>query len=104
MEETKKEKIILDDLHKIVLKMFLTDNKSIREISDLLGLGRTKISNMLEVCAASDEEIDKKITLRKLNLRTHKNVDDIYSVGYVGGNEWITGMIRYPELMINIIR
>ena len=80
MEETKKEKIVLDDLHKIVLKMFLTDNKSIREISDLLGLGRTKISNMLEVCAASDEEIDKKITLRKLNLRTHKNVDDISKI------------------------
>ena len=32
MEETKKEKIVLDDLHKIVLKMFLTDNKSIIEI------------------------------------------------------------------------
>ena len=76
MEEAKKEKIVLDDLHKIVLKMFLTDKKSIREISDILGLGRTKISNMLELCAASDEEIEKQIDLRKLNLRTHKNAED----------------------------
>ena len=42
--------------------------------------------------------------IRDYTVDKHKNVDDIYSVGYVGGNEWITGMIRYPELMINIIR
>lgn len=69
-------KSVLDETQYKVLEMFLIEKKSVRSITQELGLGRTKVSYILENCAGLDENIQSEISLRKLNLRTHKNVSD----------------------------
>ena len=69
-------KSVLDETQYKVLEMFLIEKKSVRSITQILGLGRTKVSYILDDCAGLDESVQSEISLRKLNLRTHKNVSD----------------------------
>lgn len=66
----------LDETQYKVLELFLKDKQSIRDITQIVGLGRTKVGNILKSCIGLDAELDKEIELRKLNLRTHKNAID----------------------------
>ena len=59
-----------------ILQLFLEEKQSIRNITQVVGMGRTKVGNILEECVGLDDELDKAIELRKLNLRTHKNAED----------------------------
>ena len=73
-------KTTLNDTEYKVLYMFLVEKMSIRNITQAVGLGRTKVGNILDACLEIDEELEKEITLRKLNLRTHKNVETIEEI------------------------
>lgn len=63
-----------------ILHMFLEEKQSIRNITQVIGMGRTKVGNVIGACVGLDDELDRLIELRKINLRTHKNVQDISEI------------------------
>ena len=73
--ESIKEKLT-DEQFKI-LYMFLEEKQSIRNITQVVGMGRTKVGNIIQSCSEISAELNDEIELRKLNLRTHKNAEDI---------------------------
>mgnify|MGYP003464528146 CR=1 FL=1 len=66
-----------------ILQLFLEEKQSIRNITQIVGMGRTKVGNILEACVGLDDELDKAIELRKLNLRTHKNAVDVSEIDLI---------------------
>ena len=61
-------KSVLDETQYKVLEMFLIEKKSVRSITQELGLGRTKVSYILDDCAGLDENIKSEISTKNLIL------------------------------------
>ena len=70
------KKVLTEEQFKI-LHMFLEEKQSIRNITQAVGMGRTKVGNIIQACTGITDELDKEIELRKLNLRTHRNAEDV---------------------------